>query len=256
MDKDNNNEDLISQLEELNNSIKNEPNIKNNINTNQIEENNDKDDLNKLSSLSSNENNIFEHLFKESFSNQKDKNDFINNITTPSDLMPLINNLENNLTELSKALKNEISKEDSNLKNEELKNNENIFESLFKNNQNSNKINDDGDILKLMNIFSKYMNIDKEEELTEDKQKELSDNVLNYLIECNLLKDSILRMKESIVNSYNSCKNNIDQKEKEKYEQYIKWSDIILNESNKENPDKVLIGDILYKLQDIIDLNI
>ena len=176
--------------------------------------------------------------------------------------------------EIQKDLKN--SKESSDIKENEIKenninqnpfneafdkmnlnnfyNNENndlIFESLDNLNSQVNQFNF---LLNKSIDLNKNNNKDKETENKNEineKQNNLLKEILDFLIQSNLLKDTILNMKKLVEESFEKNKNKLKPEEKNKYEEVLTNANIIINEVDKLNPDRDKIMDSLEKLQQI-----
>ena len=115
------------------------------------------------------------------------------------------------------------------------------------------------DIFKFNSILSKTINLNNKNEINgiENKNEinEIENNILgeilDFLIQSNLLKDTIFNMKKSIEKSLEKNKNNLKKEENEKYKEAILNAEIIINEANKIKPDKNKIMDSLKQLQQI-----
>ena len=84
-----------------------------------------------------------------------------------------------------------------------------------------------------------------------EKENNILREILDFLIQSNLLKDTIFNMKKSIEESLEKNKNNLKKEENEKYQEALLNANNILNEMNNINPDKNKIMDSLQKLQQI-----
>ena len=113
----------------------------------------------------------------------------------------------------------------------------NQFNSLLNNTLNANN-NNEGE-----------KNNDKNE--INEKQNHILEEILDFLIQSNLLKDTILNMKKSIEDSKEKSENNLKPEEIQKYEEASLDANNILNEVNKIHPDKGKILDYLQHLQKI-----
>ena len=94
-------------------------------------------------------------------------------------------------------------------------------------------------------------NIVNKNEIVREKERKILGEILDFLIESNLLKNTILNMKESIENSLEKNKNNLKSEENEKYQESLKITEDIINEINKVNSDKNKIIDSIQQLQKI-----
>ena len=119
-----------------------------------------------------------------------------------------------------------------------LNNTMNQFNSLLNNTLNKNDKNNKDD-----------KNNDKNE--INEKQNNILEEILDFLIQSNLLKDTILNMKKSIEDSKEKNKNNLKPEEMKKYEEASLDANNILEEVNKIHPDKGKIMDCLQHLQKI-----
>ena len=115
----------------------------------------------------------------------------------------------------------------------------NQFNSLLNNTINSSNNNTEGE-----------KNIQNQNEINE-KQNHILEEILDFLIQSNLLKDTILNMKKSIEDSKEKNKNDLKPEEDKKYQEALLNSNNILDEINKIHPDKEKIMDSLQKLQKI-----
>ena len=107
----------------------------------------------------------------------------------------------------------------------------NQFNSLLNNTINSSNNNTEGE-----------KNIQNQNEINE-KQNHILEEILDFLIQSNLLKDTILNMKKSIEDSKEKNKNNLKPEEDKKYQEALLNSNNILDEINKIHPDKEKIMD-------------
>ena len=141
--------------------------------------------------------------------------------------------------------------------------NENLFKEDFNNLKENDYYNDFisqsfqslESINTLLSRFNSLLNKtqksdNKNGQLNEKEEKILTE-ILDFLIESGLLKGTILNMKNEIENSFENSRNKLKKEEIEKYEEAIKNADIILNETNNNKPNKDLIMDYLYKLQEL-----
>jgi hypothetical protein len=115
----------------------------------------------------------------------------------------------------------------------------NQFNSLLNNTINSSNNNTEGE-----------KNIQNQNEINE-KQNHILEEILDFLIQSNLLKDTILNMKKSIEVSKEKNKNDLKPEEDKKYQEALLNSNNILDEINKIHPDKEKIMDSLQQLQKI-----
>ena len=130
-------------------------------------------------------------------------------------------------------------------------NNDLIFESLDNLNSQVNQFNF---LLNKSIDLNKNNNKDKETENKNEineKQNNLLKEILEFLIQSNLLKDTILNMKKLVEESFEKNKNKLKPEEKNKYEEVLINTNIIINEVDKLNPDRDKIMDSLEKLQQI-----
>jgi hypothetical protein len=123
-----------------------------------------------------------------------------------------------------------------------LNNNDLIFESLDILNANVHQFND---------ILYKIVDLNGNSKKKNDKNNNILGEILNFLIQSNLLKNTILNMKISIEESFEKNKNNLKKEENQKYQEALKNAETIIKEINKVDPDKSKIMDCLFKLQKI-----
>ena len=88
-------------------------------------------------------------------------------------------------------------------------------------------------------------------EKMEQEELNMMGNILDFLIQSNLLKDTILNMKKNIEKSLEKNRKSLKNDEIEKYQSALGGADAILGEVSKLNPDKEKIMDSLQKLQQI-----
>ena len=103
------------------------------------------------------------------------------------------------------------------------------------------------------NLLYKTLNMEckNSENEINDNENNLMNEILDFLVDCDLLKNTISTMKKNIENSFNNSKNSLKDYEIEKYKEALVMADNILNETNKITPDKEIIVDNLTKLQQI-----
>ncbi len=223
-----------------------------------------------------------------------DDDDFLkelNELSKKINEEPELNNNMNNTIENEKLIP-KLNLMDNNIKNKENKNeNKQIIESKKELEQNINKINEQFKLMNesnpfidafnnnninekdLSNMFNELElnlngmnnlmeNILKEEKLSNQKdnndnkenQMKMFEDVLDYLIQFDLLKETILNMKKAINEAFDKNKGNLNQNEINKYEESIKCADLILEEISKKNMNKQIIIDNLYNLQQIAEI--
>jgi DNA-binding XRE family transcriptional regulator len=134
-------------------------------------------------------------------------------------------------------------------------NNNNINEKDLSNLFNELELNLNG-MNNIMEDFLKKENLSNENNNTNGKDYEMKmfENVLDYLIKFDLLKETILNMKKSINEAFEKNKETLNENEKNKYEESIKCANLILEEISKSNFDKQKIIDNLYNLQQIAEI--
>ena len=124
-----------------------------------------------------------------------------------------------------------------------LNNNDLIFESLDILNANVHQFND---------ILYKIVDLnDNPQKKKNDKNSKILGEILNFLIQSNLLKNTIHKIKKSIEESFEKNKNNLKKEEDKKYQEALINAETIIKEINKLDPDKSKIMDCLFKLQKI-----
>lgn len=200
------------------NSIKNEDkegkneNISINKNDSESNINNNLDnEINNLNKLLNN-NNINENPFQEAYNAMNSKGNF--NFDENELIMEPLNSLYSQIYQFNSILNKTINTDNINIQKD----------------SNGNIIN--------------------ENEILE-KENNVLGEILDFLIQSNLIKDTILNMRKSIENSLEKNKNNLKKEEKEKYQEALQSADKIINETNKVNPDKNKIMDSLQQLQQI-----
>ena len=201
------------------------------------------------------------------------KNNMNNKIEKEKLIPNLINNIENKekknenkeLIESKKILEQNINKinEQFNLINQS-----NPFIDAFNNNNNNNinekdlsnmfndlELNLNG-MNNLMENFLKGEKFSNENNINDNKENQIKmfEDVLDYLIQFDLLKETILNMKNAINEAFDKNKGNLNQNEINKYEESIKCADLILKEISKKNMNKQIIIDNLYNLQQIAEI--
>ena len=186
------------------------------------------DELNQLSKKLKTDEEIIKdyHTLKNQENIKKDKND----------------GMGEKIDQNSKNIENPF-KEGFNILNiQNIEGNDLMFQSLDSLNSKINQFNS-----VLNNTLKQNMNqgdINK-------KENNILSEILDFLIQSNLLKDTILNMKKSIEDSLQKNKNELKKEELQKYEEALINADNILNETNKINSDREKIMDSLQKLQHI-----
>ena len=117
-----------------------------------------------------------------------------------------------------------------------------MFESLDLLNSNVSEFN---------NILNKLVNLNNTQNEMDEKEKNILGEIYGFLIQSNLLKDTILIMKKSIEESFEKNQNNLKKEEKEKYQEALLNAETIIKETDKLHPDKNKIMDCILKLQKI-----
>jgi len=201
------------------------------------------------------------------------KNNMNNKIEKEKLIPNLINNIENKekknenkeLIESKKILEQNINKinEQFNLINQS-----NPFIDAFNNNNNNNinekdlsnmfndlELNLNG-MNNLMENFLKGEKFSNENNINDNKENQIKmfEDVLDYLIQFDLLKETILNMKNAINEAFEKNKEKLNQNEINKYKESIKCADLILEEISKKNMNKQIIIDNLYNLQQIAEI--
>ena len=158
-------------------------------------------------------------------------------------ITPIKNNIESkednkNLLEAKKELENNINKINEQFKfmNESNpfieafnNNNNNINEKELSNLFNELELNLNG-MNNIMEDFLKKENLSNENNNTNGKDYEMKmfENVLDYLIKFDLLKETILNMKKSTNEAFEKNKETLNENEKNKYEESIKCANLIM----------------------------
>ena len=221
-------DDFLKELNELSKKINKEPELKNNMN-NKID--NEKL-IPKLNLINNNKDNKNEN--KQFIESKKELEQNINKINEQLTLInesnPFINafntNNNNNITE--KDLSNMFNEIESNLNGMN-----NLMENFLKREKLSNE---------------------KDNNDNKENQMKMFEDVLDYLIQFDLLKETILNMKNAINEAFDKNKGNLNQNEINKYEESNKCADLILKEISKKNMNKQIIIDNLYNLQQIAEI--
>ena len=128
-------------------------------------------------------------------------------------------------------------------------NNDSMIESLNELNSTMNKFNSLLNNTINMNNNIEENNLDNNK--IDEKQNDILKEILDFLIQSNLLKDTVLNMKKEIDKSLEKNKNTLKPEENKKYEEALLNANNILIEINKINPDKNKILDSLQQLQKI-----
>jgi hypothetical protein len=158
------------------------------------------------------ENKINENPFQEAFNKMNLKNQNSLGLENGELMFESLNSLNTKMNQFNSLLNNTINSSNNNTEGE-------------KNSQDKNEIN--------------------------EKQNHILEEILDFLIQSNLLKDTILNMKKSIEDSKEKNKNNLNPEEDKKYQEALLNSNNILEEINKIHPDKEKIMDSLQQLQKI-----
>ena len=219
-------DDFLKELNELSKKINKEPELKNNMN-NKID--NEKL-IPKLNLINNNKDNKNEN--KQFIESKKELEQNINKINEQLTLInesnPFINAFNNNNNITEKDLSNMFNEIESNLNGMN-----NLMENFLKREKLSNE---------------------KDNNDNKENQMKMFEDVLDYLIQFDLLKETILNMKNAINEAFDKNKGNLNQNEINKYEESIKCADLILKEISKKNMNKQIIIDNLYNLQQIAEI--
>ena len=219
-------DDFLKELNELSKKINKEPELKNNMN-NKID--NEKL-IPKLNLINNNKDNKNEN--KQFIESKKELEQNINKINEQLTLInesnPFINAFNNNNNITEKDLSNMFNEIESNLNGMN-----NLMENFLKGEKLSNE---------------------KDNNDNKENQMKMFEDVLDYLIQFDLLKETILNMKNAINEAFDKNKGNLNQNEINKYEESIKCADLILKEISKKNMNKQIIIDNLYNLQQIAEI--
>ena len=89
----------------------------------------------------------------------------------------------------------------------------------------------------------------------EEAQKKMCNEVLECLISSNLLNETVMNMKKTIEESLSKNKDKLNKEELDKYNKSIEFADMIISEANKVHPNKEVIIDMLYQLQQITEID-
>lgn len=89
----------------------------------------------------------------------------------------------------------------------------------------------------------------------EESQKKMCNEVLECLLSSNLLNETVMNMKKTIEESLAKNKDKLTKEELDKYTKSIEYADIIINEANKVHPNKEIIIDMLFQLQQITEID-
>ena len=172
-----------------------------------------KQNLNKIDKeKTKQENKINENPFQEAFDKMNSNNQNSFGLENGDLMFESLNSLNSTMNQFNSLLNNTINSSNNNIEGE-------------KNIQNQNEIN--------------------------EKQNHILEEILDFLIQSNLLKDTILNMKKSIEDSKEKNKNDLKPEEDKKYQEALLNSNNILDEINKIHPDKEKIMDSLQQLQKI-----
>ena len=224
-------DDFLKELNELSKKINEEPELNNNMN-NTIENEKLIPKLNLMDNNIKNKENKNEN--KQIIESKKELEQNINKINEQFNLInqsnPFIDAFNNN-------------------------NNNNINEKDLSNMFNDLELNLNG-MNNLMENFLKGEKFSNENNINDNKENQIKmfEDVLDYLIQFDLLKETILNMKKAINEAFDKNKGNLNQNEINKYEESIKCADLILEEISKKNMNKQIIIDNLYNLQQIAEI--
>ena len=222
----NDDDNYLKKLNEISKKINKKPKKKNNMN-NKID--NEKL-IPKLNLINNNKDNKNEN--KQFIESKKELEQNINKINEQLTLInesnPFINAFNNNNNITEKDLSNMFNEIESNLNGMN-----NLMENFLKGEKLSNE---------------------KDNNDNKENQMKMFEDVLDYLIQFDLLKETILNMKNAINEAFDKNKGNLNQNEINKYEESIKCADLILKEISKKNMNKQIIIDNLYNLQQIAEI--
>lgn len=233
--------DFLSELKELSKEIKPEPVIQNEIKI--------KEELssNNINNCKKDEPNIPPPANEKSNDNYDIK------------MNEAMEKLENNLKIISNTLKDQLKNE--NINPESINN---PFTETFSKMMNENDLLNFNEMNKIFSNFPGFdfpqnSNNPQENASTptnnEEAQKKICNDVLELLLSTNLLSETITNMKKSIESSFIKNKETLTKEEIEKYNQSIEYADSILKESQKVHPNKEIIVDMLYHLQQITEID-
>ena len=203
----------IDNINNNNNNSKDDNNKKyESDNTNNININNNVINNNDINELFQNNKNGNDNPFNEAFNIMNSKENNFFNLEENNSMFEALNSFSSNLNQFNSILNKVIDINDKNDSN---------------NNNSNNDINDDKINEKLMS------------------------EIFDFLIQTDMLKNTILDMKNSIEKSFKKNENDLKKDEKEKYNEALLNADNILNELNKIYPDKNIIMDSIQKLKQI-----
>ena len=210
--------DFLKELNELSKKLKTDDEIINDNKSKKLEQNKDNNNIKTK--------NEFEQKKINKINTEMDKINklFINNNSNDNPFIEAYNNM--NLTN----------------NNFNLNDNDLMFESLDLLNSNVSEFN---------NILNKLVNLNNTQNEMDEKEKNILGEIYGFLIQSNLLKDTILIMKKSIEESFEKNQNNLKKEEKEKYQEALLNAETIIKETDKLHPDKNKIMDCILKLQKI-----
>jgi len=92
----------------------------------------------------------------------------------------------------------------------------------------------------------------------EEKNKQLYlmfEELLGFLLNSNLLAEPLTQIKNSVTNYLNKNEGKLQKEVDDKYKSMLNYTDTILEEVNKKEPNKALVIEIFYKLHEISDFD-
>jgi hypothetical protein len=129
----------------------------------------------------------------------------------------------------------------------------NMFSGLIGGTGEDEKVENIG---KLYEVLTKLSNT--KEGGKEGGEKELSslfEELLEFLLKSETLSEPLSQIKSSVLNYLDKNKDKLSQQDEEKYKSMINNIDTILLEISKPQPNKQMIIDIFYKLNEITDFD-
>ena len=130
-----------------------------------------------------------------------------------------------------------------------------LFNGLF---DNSNLLEDEDKVQQISKLYEVLTKLSNNKDGNKDGGKELYslfEDLLEFLLKSETLAEPLSSIKLSVINYLDKNKEKLNDKEEEKYKTMIKNIDTILVEIAKPQPNKPLIIEIFYQLNEMTDFD-
>jgi len=130
-----------------------------------------------------------------------------------------------------------------------------LFNGLF---DSSNLLEDEDKVQQITKLYEVLTKLSNNKDGNKDGGKELYslfEDLLEFLLKSETLAEPLSSIKLSVLNYLEKNKEKLDEKDEDKYITMIKHIDTILVEIAKPQPNKPLIIDIFYQLNEMTDFD-